>query len=147
MLAVRFMVSPSAPLSLFFMGLGVRLYTIRHEEEALWRHLSKFAHPRNSVGCNIKLSLIPVFCWTSGLATLVSSNWQCPSQYATWHWTSANTLMFECNIFARLHTNAGGTTMGQRILACIRTKETGRALRPESCFVVLSSSSLHRRQN
>jgi hypothetical protein len=43
MLAVRFMASPSAPLSLFFMGLGVRLYTIRHEEEALWRHLSKFA--------------------------------------------------------------------------------------------------------
>jgi hypothetical protein len=45
------------------MGLGVRLYTIRHEEEALWRHLSKFAHPSDGMDCNIKPRTIPVFCW------------------------------------------------------------------------------------
>jgi hypothetical protein len=67
--AIHFMASLSAPLSLFFRGLDVGSYTIRHEEEALWRHLSKFAHPRNSADCNIK-SFHSRLLLDSGLAPL-----------------------------------------------------------------------------
>jgi hypothetical protein len=46
-------------------------------------------------GLQYKASLHPRLLLDSGLAAFISANWQFPSQYTTWHWTSVISLMSE----------------------------------------------------
>jgi hypothetical protein len=88
MLAVRFMGSPSAPLSLFFMGLGVRLYTRLNQPTrggSPVAPLEQVCASEERRGLQYKASYHPRLLLDSGLATFISANWQFPSQYAVWH--------------------------------------------------------------